>query len=175
MLRLPTYTFDFKNYWIEYTGDWTLTKGDIGPTQEAPKPAPKLSTTSVQRIIEESIHESKASMIIESDISEPLLKAAIQGHMVNDTALYPSSLYADMVLTIADCLHRQLKPSAEVPALSCGTMEVDKPLIASKSSEQQLLRVDGSTDLQTGTVNFSTALHQKERRRLSTLNVRSPI
>ena len=154
LLRLPTYNFDLKNYWIDYTGNWTLTKGNIGPVVEAPKPAPKLSTTSVQKIIEESIHDSEASITIESDISEPTLRAAVQGHMVNDTALCPSSLYADMALTIADYLHRQLKPNTETPALSCGTMAVDKPLIASKSSEQQLLRVDGSADLKTGQVKL---------------------
>ena len=154
LLRLPTYSFDLKKHWIDYTGNWTLTKGDVGAVQEAPEPIPRLSTTSVQKIIEESINDSEASVTIESDISEPKLKAAIQGHMVNDTALCPSSLYADMALTIADYLHRQLRPNAEMPALSCGIMEVDKPLIASKSSEQQLLRVDGSADLKTGHVRI---------------------
>ena len=154
MLRLPTYAFDLKNYWIQYTGNWTLTKGDVQPIQEAPKPAPKLCTTSVQRIIEESIHDSAANVTIESDISEPKLRKAIEGHQVNDTALCPSSLYADMAVTIADYLHRQLKPTEEVPALSCGSMEVDKPLIASKNKEQQLIRVDGSADLKTGKVGI---------------------
>ena len=154
LLRLPTYNFDLKNYWIDYAGNWTLTKGDGGQVAEAPKPAPKLSTTSVQKIIQERIHDSEASITIESDISEPTLRAAVQGHMVNDTALCPSSLYADMALTIADYLHRQLKPNTETPALSCGTMAVDKPLIASRSSEQQLLRVDGSADLKAGQVKL---------------------
>ena len=154
LLRLPTYSFDLKNHWIDYTGNWTLTKGEVGAIQEAPEPTPKLSTTSVQKIVEESIHDSEASVTIESDISEPRLKAAIQGHMVNDTALCPSSLYADMALTIADYLHRQLRPNAEMPALSCGAMEVDKPLIASQGGEQQLLRVDGSAHLKSGNVRL---------------------
>ena len=154
LLRLPTYSFDFKNYWIDYVGNWTLTKGNVGPVIEAPKPTPKLSTTSIQRIVEESIRDSEATITIESDLSEPTLRRSIQGHMVNDTALLPSSLYADMALTIADYLYRQLKPNTEPPALSCDNMAVDKPLIASKSGEQQLLRVDGSADLKTGQVKL---------------------
>lgn len=152
LLRLPTYSFDLKNYWIDYVGNWSLTKGDVEPVEEAPKPTPKLSTTSVHRIIEESIHDSQASLTVESDLSEPKLRAALQGHMVNDTALCPSSLYADMALTVADYLYRQLKPNTETPALSCDKMMVDKTLIASKDNEQQLLRIDGSADIETGQV-----------------------
>ena len=152
LLRLPTYSFDLKNYWIDYVGNWTLTKGSIGPVTEAPKPAPKLSTTAVQKIIKESIHDSEASVTVESDVSEPKLRAAVQGHMVNDTHLLPSSLYADMAFTIADYLHRQLKPNVDTPALSCNEMVVDKTFIASKTGEQQLLRMDGSADLKNGQV-----------------------
>ena len=152
LLRLPTYSFDLKNYWIDYVGNWTLTKGSIGHVVEAPKPAPKLSTTTVQKIIDESVHDSEARITIESDLSEPKLSAAVQGHMVNDTALFSSSLYADMAFTIADYLHRQLKPKVATPALSCDKMVVDKPLIASKGSEQQLLRADGFADLKSGKV-----------------------
>lgn len=152
LLRLPTYSFDLKNYWIDYVGNWSLTKGNAEAVEEAPEPTPKLSTTSVHRIIEESIHDSQASLTVESDLSEPKLRAALQGHMVNDTALCPSSLYADMALTVADYLYRQLKPNTETPALSCDKMMVDKTLIASKDSEQQLLRVDGFADIETGQV-----------------------
>lgn len=152
LLRLPTYSFDLKNYWIDYIGNWSLTKGNAEAVEEAPEPTPKLSTTTVHRIIEENIHDSQASLTVESDLSEPKLRAALQGHMVNDTALCPSSLYADMALTVADYLYRQLKPNTETPALSCDKMMVDKTLIASKNSEQQLLRVDGSADIETGQV-----------------------
>ena len=151
-LRLPTYSFDLKNYWINYTGNWCLTKGSIGAVTDIPETRPKLSTASVQKVIEEELHDGEASVTIESDIAEPTLKAAVQGHLVNGTALCPSSLYADMALTVANYLHQLLKPSSEMPALNCQRMEVDKPLIVASSSEQQLLRVHGSTDMKTGQV-----------------------
>ena len=150
LLRLPTYEFDFKKYWIDYIGNWTLTKGNVGPSVEAPKQTPKLSTTSVQKIVKESIGDDEASVTIESDIKQPELLAAVQGHIVNDTPLVTSSLYADMAFTVADYLHRQLRPKTERPTLSCDTMVVGKSLILSKASEPQLLRVDGSADIEAG-------------------------
>lgn len=153
LLRLPTYRFDLKNYWINYVGNWCLTKGDVGVSANIPPPKLKLSTTSVHKIVDESAQDDEAIVIVETDISEPTLRAVIKGHLVNDSGLCPSSLYADMALTIAEYLHEQLKPDATIPAMNVSKMEVDKPLIAGLSSEQQLLRVRGVADAKTGLVN----------------------
>ena len=156
LLRLPTYSFDLKNYWINYTGNWCLTKGDVGALTSIPQvqTKPKLSTTSVQRIIEERTQDGEATVVVESDVSEPTLKAAINGHQVNDTALCPSSLYADMAFTVADYLHKQLNPDVKTPAMNVCKMEVDKPLIGAVGSEQQLLRVSGATGVKTSQVRI---------------------
>ena len=157
LLRLPTYSFDFKNYWINYVGNWCLTKGDIETTTQISKskPTPRLSTISVQNIIEENLQGIEANVTIESDLSEPRLKAVIQGHQVNNNALCPSSLNADIALTIADYLYRQLKPGSKTPALNCSRMEVNKPLILNGGSEVQLLRAHGSANLETGEVKVN--------------------
>ncbi|KAI4121902.1 MAG: hypothetical protein LQ338_006102 [Usnochroma carphineum] len=153
LLRLPTYGFDLKNYWIHYTGNWCLTKGDARAIAHVPEAKPKLSTTSVQRIVEESIQESEATVTIESDIAEATLKKAFKGHQVNDTALCPSSIYADMALTVAEYLHKQLRPNIEAPAMSVGKMEVGKSLTAGHS-DHQLLRVHGEADLDASQVKL---------------------
>lgn len=155
LLRLPTYTFDLKNYWIDYTGNWCLTKGSSKAITDIPKMTPKLFTASVHKVIEEKLHDGEANVTIESDLSEPTLKAAVQGHLVNGTALCPSSLYADMAFTIANYLHQLLKPSSKMPALSCRRMEVDKPLIFASGSEPQLLRAHGFADIKTGQVKVN--------------------
>ena len=162
LLRLPTYGFDFKNYWIDYTGNWCLTKGDIGAISDVPESKPKLSTTSVQKVVEESIEDITATVTVESDISEPTLKAAINGHLVNGSGLCPSvstvhlhnhelanssqSLYADMALTVAEYLYQRLKPDSRVPSMNVGKMEVEKPLIVG-GNKSQLLRVQGIADM----------------------------
>jgi acyl transferase domain-containing protein len=97
LLELPLYAFEEKNHWIDYVGDWTLTKGQpIAPppapvviAAEPPKPS-KLSTTSVQRIVEESFDGMKGRVVVETDITEPVLNSAVTGHLVNGAGLCPS-------------------------------------------------------------------------------------
>src|ERR1700755_3021518 len=74
---LPFYGFDEKNYWLQYTGDWLIYKGDY-PKAIAPAPATAASpagpakarkylTTAVQGIVSEEIKGNVATIIAESD------------------------------------------------------------------------------------------------------------
>lgn len=149
MLDLPSYAFDNKNYWIQYTGDWNLTKGQAaGMTLVSPEAiTPSLSTTTVQKVISESIDKDKASMIIESDVSRPDLLAAISGHLVNGTALCPSSIYGDMALTVCNYLYKLLRPGVESIGMNVCHMEVFKPFIANEGGKGQTLRMSTNVDL----------------------------
>lgn len=94
LLRLPSYAFDLKNFWTDYRGNWCLTKGDTSNVvTQAPEAKPKNLTTSVHRIVEESVEKTKATVVVESDINEPTLRKAVGGHMVNGTALCPSVIF----------------------------------------------------------------------------------
>jgi len=149
MLDLPSYAFDNKNYWIQYTGDWNLTKGQAaGVTLVSPEAiTPSLSTTTVQKVISESIEKDKASMIVESDVSRPDLLAAISGHLVNGTALCPSSIYGDMALTVCNYLYKLLRPGVESIGMNVCHMEVFKPFIANEGGKGQTLRMSTNVDL----------------------------
>lgn len=153
MLDLPAYAFENKKYWIDYVGDWNLTKGQTGRLAILPAAVtPSLSTTTVQKVISEVVEDDKvkATMVIESDVSRPDLLAAISGHQVNGTALCPSSIYADMALTVSDYLYKVLRPESEVSMNVCN-MEVFKPFIADTSGEtSQLLRLTTKLDLTIG-------------------------
>ena len=89
LLSLPSYVFEENNYWIEYNNSWTLTKGEF-TTRNLSKTSASFSTTTLQRIVSEEIHEKKASVVFESDFHEASLHAAVTGHLVNDTGLCPS-------------------------------------------------------------------------------------
>lgn len=153
MLDLPAYAFDNKKYWIDYVGDWNLTKGQNGRLAILPAAVtPSLSTTTVQKVVSEVIEDDrvKATMVIESDVSRPDLLAAISGHQVNGTALCPSSIYADMALTVSDYLYKVLRPEADVSMNVCN-MEVFKPFIPDTSGEvSQVLRLTTKIDLAIG-------------------------
>lgn len=156
LLHLPLYSFDEKNHWIQYEGDWSLTKGRaniISPPQPQLLPAApiksKLSTTSVHRIIEESFEGTNGKVIVETDISEPILNSAVTGHLVNGAGLCPSSIFADQALTVANYLYKELVPGGAKPHMDVCNMEVVKTLIAKGSKEPQLLRITATTDLGT--------------------------
>lgn len=93
VLRLPSYYWDSKNYWIQYSNDFCLTKGDgkLAAISTAPVPViSTLSTSSVQRVIEQQLGHEKSTLVIESDLQHPSLTGVCQGHMVNGAALCPS-------------------------------------------------------------------------------------
>lgn len=89
LLRLPTYKWDNKNYWIDYKNDWCLAKGDNKIAEEIPEPKSKLSNSSVHRIVEENFTDEDATIIVESNLTEPELKEVIKGHNVNGFGLCP--------------------------------------------------------------------------------------
>lgn len=95
LLDLPSYSFDDKNYWIDYVNDWCLNKTEPRITNviEESKPAPpksKFSTSTVQRVVEEDFEEDTGRVVIQSDLSDPILCSLISGHKVNDNCLFPS-------------------------------------------------------------------------------------
>lgn len=170
MYTLPTYSFDNKKYWLDYHNDWTLRKGEPAQIKEvvvekqgaggvaAPAvdmPAKRLST-SCQRVVAESFSGSTGSVTVQSSLAEPKLYPVVCGHMVNNAALCPSSLYADMALTVADYMWKQMRPGTETPGYNVCNMEVPKPLIAQipQPAEGQHVQLEANADLDNGIINL---------------------
>ncbi|KAL9045148.1 MAG: hypothetical protein Q9214_001771, partial [Letrouitia sp. 1 TL-2023] len=154
VLPLPTYNWDLKNYWIMYRGNFCLTKGDEtvpAPTLKRSLPAPYLSS-SVHRVVQEHHATDKSTLLTESDIHDPRLSPITQGHKVNGAALCPSSLYADMALTVVRYMVQANNMPADDLGLDCTNMKVDRSLIASPDSTSQLLRISASADWSRGEV-----------------------
>ena len=89
VLHLPSYAFENKNYWLEYTNNWCLTKGEV---IEAPVRKTRdhgLTTSSVQKLVMEDLG-TKIALVAESDLSDPDLNHAVAGHLVNGSALCPA-------------------------------------------------------------------------------------
>ncbi|KAL9617637.1 MAG: hypothetical protein Q9160_007603, partial [Pyrenula sp. 1 TL-2023] len=118
VLNLPSYGFDDKNYWLQYTNDWTLYKGvyDNMPntTLSAPARAQTKLSTSVHKILSEKVDGQVATVTAETDFADPQLHKVATGHLVNGAGLCPSSLYADMVYTLTEYAHGLLKPDVRV-------------------------------------------------------------
>lgn len=156
LLVLPTYSFDNKNYWLDYHNNWCLTKGDVSTPVPVIKntspPLSKLSTTSCQRIVYEELQANSGTVVFQSDLAEPKLAIAVSGHLVNDNPLCPSSLYADQALTVAEYLYKQIRPKAPRIGINVCNMEVSKPLIAKLPApvEGQHMQIEATADLKAG-------------------------
>ncbi|KAF2790288.1 conidial yellow pigment biosynthesis polyketide synthase [Melanomma pulvis-pyrius CBS 109.77] len=147
VIELPAYNWDAKTYWIQYNNNFCLTKGDSPAPVQAALPAPvqsKLSTSSVQKTIEEHLGAAKPSIVMESDVQDPTLVASIMGHAVNGTPLCPSSLYADIALTLGDYLINNSKTKPSATAMDVADMVVKNPLIA--TGQKQLFRSSAVAD-----------------------------
>ena len=93
LLDLPTYSWNDKTYWLQYNGDWALTKGNTfydaekalkrGQASILDSPVSSLSTTTVQQIIEENFEGSSGKVVMQSDLMQPDLLAAAHGHKMN--------------------------------------------------------------------------------------------
>jgi len=96
LLDLPTYAWNDKNHWIQYNGNWALTKGNTFYDADASIKPPSivqqsgLRTSTVQRIVEESFDGSAGRVIIQSDLMEPDFYAAAYGHKMNGCGVVTS-------------------------------------------------------------------------------------
>ncbi|OAA61847.1 polyketide synthase [Niveomyces insectorum RCEF 264] len=157
LLDLPSYSFDEKNYWLQYEGDWSLIKNRFAKmlpqaagaaTGEPAKP--KLSTTSVHKIVREEVKGDVVTLETESDLCRADLRRALEGHLVNNTPLCPSTLYADMAMTIGDYAYKLVRPDGEPVGMNISDVEVPKTLIFDDAASSQILRVSATAHIAKG-------------------------
>ena len=109
VLRLPFYSWDLKDYWMQYVNDWSLRKGDPPILQSLPaqevlpveqtlprlestttheiKTLPRLGSTTIHEVIEETVNDQRGFLVVRSDISRSDLNPLVQGHKVNGVPL----------------------------------------------------------------------------------------
>ena len=99
LLDLPTYAWNDKTYWIQYNGDWALTKGNNfydaekglnKPQIAAPLPKSNFSTSTVQRIIEQTFDGTAGKVVMQSDLLQADFRAAAWGHKMNGCGVVTS-------------------------------------------------------------------------------------
>ena len=123
LLRLPTYAFDTKDFWMSY-------KEDIPPRRLA----------SSYLYVDEDV--PGVSAILSARTSEPKLRAAIEGHVINDTPVCPASVFCDMALTAAKYLSDRETMSIHALSITHPLMLSDQVIrvIATKSTDHISIR-----------------------------------
>ncbi|KUI53714.1 Conidial yellow pigment biosynthesis polyketide synthase [Cytospora mali] len=150
LLDLPTYAWNDKTHWIQYKGDWALTKGNNYYDEEkglnkpqAAVPVSSLATSLVQRIVEETFdnEEEAGKVVMQSDLMQPDFRAAAWGHKMNNVGVVTSSIHADIVYTLGKYLHGKLRPGKDVD-MNIANLEVRRGLVAkTKADAKQVIQV----------------------------------
>ena len=163
-LNLPAYGFDEKNYWLQYSGDWLIHKGDYPKVAAAPSAAApaapvkarKFLSTSVPAIVSEEVAKNTATVVAESDLGDPKLHKLVSGHLVNGSGLCPSTLYADIAYTLCEYAYKLLKPG-EKPDINIGTMDNPAPLLLKNITEpvSQIMTTTVKVDLAAKKADFT--------------------
>lgn len=93
LLNLKAYSWNEKNYWIQYVGTWTLDKAfpdaNKKPTLGS-MTGSSLRTSSVQQIVSEEFRDMTGSITAISDLMHPDLFDAINGHKMNNNGVATS-------------------------------------------------------------------------------------
>lgn len=160
---LPAYSWDLKDYWQQYEGDWCLTRGDpelqaeidqmVGRQrayQTISAPIPKLESTTVHRLLEESNENGKSTVIAETDFSVKGVYAIAQGHKVNEIPLTTPSVYADMGLVVGKYLLDRFRPRMKERFVEIADLVVEKALIP-HGAGPQLVRTSAEASWDTNT------------------------
>lgn len=109
LLDLPTYAWSEKNYWLQYNGDWCLTKGNsfyndkqgttAGPGLSISSVRGEIQTSTVQQIKEVSADGAAGVVVMQSDLMQKEFLDAAHGHRMNDcgvvtsvSLIYPGTL-----------------------------------------------------------------------------------
>ncbi|KAL2813896.1 beta-ketoacyl synthase [Aspergillus granulosus] len=147
VLRLPTYNWDLKSYWLPYVNDWSLYKGDAGFLLERQDDKP--STTCVHRIVEETTADDILTVVSECDLLRADLKPVSHGHSLNGVSLCTPSIYAEIAFVLGDYLHQQRLSDQRLVKVQ--SMNVQRPLVLqTRSKVPKLLRCRLVFDSKTG-------------------------
>ena len=143
VLSLPAYSWDLKDYWIQYVNDWSLRKGDA-PLMISN--ASKLESTTIHRIVEESGDTQRTHIVVEADITRKDLSPLVQGHEVDGIPLCTPSIYADIALSLGTYLLERYHPEQHENLVDISDMLISKALILKAGATQQLLQAHTEVD-----------------------------
>ncbi|KAI9694041.1 MAG: Type I Iterative PKS [Bathelium mastoideum] len=141
-LDLPAYSWDLKEYWIQYVHDWSLRKGDP-PLRASPA---KLESTGIHKVVQDDFGGKSGELIVEADLSRPDLHPMVQGHKVYGVPLCTPSVYADIGLTIGEYAKEILEPQSKPLAVEVADMAIQSALVANSDGKPQILRTVARLD-----------------------------
>ena len=148
VILLPAYSWDLKEYWMQYINDWSLRKGDPPLTMSNTS---RLESTTIHRIAEETSDSQKTHIVVEADIARKDLSPLVQGHEVDGIPLCTPAVYADIALSLGTYLLERYCPNQQERLVDVSDMTISKALILRAGATQQLLQAHAEVDWSSNT------------------------
>ena len=143
VIPLPAYSWDLKEYWMQYINDWSLRKGDPPLTISDTS---TLESTTIHRVVEETSDSQEVRIVVETDISRKDLAPLMQGHEVDGIPLCTPAVYADIALSLGTYLLERYRPDQEENIVDVSEMTISKALILRAGATQQFIQVHTDVD-----------------------------
>ncbi|UKZ81664.1 Type I Iterative PKS [Trichoderma virens FT-333] len=155
LLDLPTYAFDYKNFWTPYQESEPVQQPTpLPPVIEKVQPPTYpgfIPSASVQRIESESISGSKITVIYSSDTSEPALLKAIQGHTVVGQNICPMVIFCDMAMSATKYAYWRLqKINLKTPDMSIHDVEMARAVVIEETGPRPVINIKNVYDQEHG-------------------------
>lgn len=136
---------------MQYVNDWSLRKGD--PPLIISN-APKLESTTIHNVVEESGDSNKTHIIVEADIARKDLSPLVQGHEVDGIPLCTPSVYADIGLTLGKYLLEKYQPQNKDNMVVVSEMDIKKALILRGDGSKQPIQAHAEADWLSNSVSI---------------------
>ncbi|KAG8158675.1 hypothetical protein KVR01_011797 [Diaporthe batatas] len=148
LVDVPTYAWNNKNYWIQYRGDWNLTKGRSDTGLITSSPVQPNHSSSIHRIVSETYSVTTAQVSAETNITDPSLQGAIDGHAMNGHGVVSSFLHADMAYTLATYVLQKAPKNLPTPlGLNVTDFEYHEPVVKQRDTKSaQLIMINAEAD-----------------------------
>jgi acyl transferase domain-containing protein/acyl carrier protein len=125
LIRTPAYPFDMARYWIQYEGDWSITKNRAPVLQDKKESrASSIVSTTLHRLESDLEDHGRRKLVFASDLN---MQGSSEGDLytvVDGRSLVASSLYVDMAMTAASELFKRSNRGSTVPALEFSLLSV---------------------------------------------------
>lgn len=136
---LPSYAWDYKDYWIPYTSPpaWEVEKAltgvqdhygngsTIGNQQQ--RLGGVLPSTALHRLEEEKVDDAAGTMqvVFASETDTPSLRKAIEGHVVNGHKITPLGLFCEMAFAASKYCYLRMSKDASADDLDATKMSLE--------------------------------------------------
>ena len=162
VIPLPAYSWDLKEYWMQYVNDWSLRKGD--PPLTISNASSRLESTTIHRVVEETSDSQEVRLVVETDITRKDIAPFMQGHEVDGIPLCTPAVYADIALSLGTYLLERYRPNQEENLVDISEMTISKALILRAGATQQLLQIHTDVDWSSNVaaikfMSFDVSLH----------------